>query len=146
MVTWDSFSTGLVKISFCQEGFCSAPSISDTQPLYWKVTNPTLSPSHLRGQYLVFHCLYNWLREKKKCFLVFYDLMNSLIIFDACMWGNNMLDYLEWSLFTKSDCSGLCLVVAWRFLVYSVMGFLIKSKCYWFCCLRGRRQRKKKRE
>ncbi|KAI3457723.1 hypothetical protein Pfo_014386 [Paulownia fortunei] len=38
----------LVKISFCQEGFCSAPSILDAQPLYWKVTNPTLSPSHLQ--------------------------------------------------------------------------------------------------
>ncbi|XVF52492.1 hypothetical protein PTKIN_Ptkin05aG0022700 [Pterospermum kingtungense] len=41
-------------------GFCSAPSISDqtdasSKPLYWKVTNPTLSPSHLQGQfYLVF--------------------------------------------------------------------------------------------
>ncbi|XP_038991134.1 (S)-ureidoglycine aminohydrolase-like [Hibiscus syriacus] len=35
------------------EGFCSAPSILDqadtySKPLYWKVTNPTLSPSHLQ--------------------------------------------------------------------------------------------------
>ncbi|KAH6788626.1 ureidoglycine aminohydrolase [Perilla frutescens var. frutescens] len=39
---------GVVKISFCQEGFCSAPSILEKQPLYWKATNPTLSPSHLQ--------------------------------------------------------------------------------------------------
>ncbi|GFQ03033.1 (s)-ureidoglycine aminohydrolase [Phtheirospermum japonicum] len=39
----------LVKISFCQDGFCSASSILEAQqPLYWKVTNPTLSPSHLQ--------------------------------------------------------------------------------------------------
>ncbi|PIN03468.1 (S)-ureidoglycine aminohydrolase [Handroanthus impetiginosus] len=37
-----------VNIAVCNEGFCSAPSILDAQPLYWKVTNPTLSPSHLR--------------------------------------------------------------------------------------------------
>lgn len=35
-----------------EDGFCSAPSSlpsleSESQPLYWKVTNPTLSPSHL---------------------------------------------------------------------------------------------------
>ncbi|KAL3633653.1 hypothetical protein CASFOL_022415 [Castilleja foliolosa] len=40
---------GLVKISFCEDGFCSASSILESeQPLYWKVTNPTLSPSHLQ--------------------------------------------------------------------------------------------------
>ncbi|KAL2464955.1 (S)-ureidoglycine aminohydrolase [Abeliophyllum distichum] len=39
----------LLKISSSQEGFCSAPSILSTdRPLYWKVTNPTLSPSHLQ--------------------------------------------------------------------------------------------------
>ncbi|XP_057792934.1 (S)-ureidoglycine aminohydrolase isoform X1 [Salvia miltiorrhiza] len=42
------FQTGFVRISFCQEGFCSAPSILEEQPLYWKATNPTLSPSHLK--------------------------------------------------------------------------------------------------
>ncbi|RAL50685.1 hypothetical protein DM860_015832 [Cuscuta australis] len=35
-----------------EEGFCSAPSFpnsdSISKPLYWEVTNPTLSPSHLR--------------------------------------------------------------------------------------------------
>ncbi|CAA2989513.1 (S)-ureidoglycine aminohydrolase [Olea europaea subsp. europaea] len=39
----------LLKFSTSQEGFCSAPSIlSADRPLYWKVTNPTLSPSHLQ--------------------------------------------------------------------------------------------------
>ncbi|KAL0295901.1 UNVERIFIED_CONTAM: (S)-ureidoglycine aminohydrolase [Sesamum angustifolium] len=38
----------LVEISFCHEGFCSAPSILNAQPLYWKVTQPTLSPLHLQ--------------------------------------------------------------------------------------------------
>ncbi|KAF2299170.1 hypothetical protein GH714_030893 [Hevea brasiliensis] len=37
-------------------GFCSAPSLfdaeKDSKPRYWKVTNPTLSPSHLQGAYL----------------------------------------------------------------------------------------------
>ncbi|XP_057994454.1 (S)-ureidoglycine aminohydrolase-like [Hevea brasiliensis] len=37
------------------EGFCSAPSVFDageeSKPLYWKVTNPTMSTSHLQGQY-----------------------------------------------------------------------------------------------
>ncbi|PWA97643.1 ureidoglycine aminohydrolase [Artemisia annua] len=42
-----------INIAVTEEGFCSAPSIShDTnsnkQPLYAKVTNPTLSPSHLQ--------------------------------------------------------------------------------------------------
>ncbi|KAL6506769.1 hypothetical protein OROHE_022206 [Orobanche hederae] len=37
-------------MAFCQEGFCSAPSTLEVQPLplYWKVTNPTLSPPHLQ--------------------------------------------------------------------------------------------------
>ncbi|XP_073154312.1 (S)-ureidoglycine aminohydrolase [Henckelia pumila] len=35
-------------ISFSQQGFCSAPSILESQPLYWKATYPTLSPAHLR--------------------------------------------------------------------------------------------------
>uniref|UniRef100_A0A5B7CBP3 Putative (S)-ureidoglycine aminohydrolase n=1 Tax=Davidia involucrata TaxID=16924 RepID=A0A5B7CBP3_DAVIN len=41
-----------LKIAVSEGGFCSAPSIFDTdsnsQQLYWKVTNPTLSPSHLQ--------------------------------------------------------------------------------------------------
>ncbi|KAL6554476.1 hypothetical protein OROMI_020149 [Orobanche minor] len=42
-------SIGLLKMAFCQ-GFCSAPSTLEAQPLplYWKVTNPTLSPPHLQ--------------------------------------------------------------------------------------------------
>lgn len=46
--------SGFVKIVLTQDGFCSAPlridADSNSQPLYWKVTNPTLSPSHLQGQ------------------------------------------------------------------------------------------------
>ncbi|XP_059657677.1 (S)-ureidoglycine aminohydrolase [Cornus florida] len=42
----------LVRIADSEVGFCSSPSIidadSNSQPLYWKVTNPTLSPSHLQ--------------------------------------------------------------------------------------------------
>ncbi|XP_048623026.1 (S)-ureidoglycine aminohydrolase-like isoform X1 [Brassica napus] len=41
----------LVKASKSDDGFCSAPSPSideKTKPIYWKVTNPTLSPSHLQ--------------------------------------------------------------------------------------------------
>ncbi|EYU42760.1 hypothetical protein ABFS82_13G003700 [Erythranthe guttata] len=37
-----------VKISNCEQGFCSAPPVLEAQPLYWKVNNPTLSPSHLQ--------------------------------------------------------------------------------------------------
>ncbi|XP_073280676.1 (S)-ureidoglycine aminohydrolase-like isoform X2 [Primulina huaijiensis] len=37
-----------LRISFSQQGICSAPSILDSPPLYWKATNPTLSPAHLR--------------------------------------------------------------------------------------------------
>ena len=49
-----SFS-GLIKVAVSEEGICSMPpsiinSDSDSKPLYWKVTNPTLSPSHLRGK------------------------------------------------------------------------------------------------
>ncbi|XP_009613335.1 (S)-ureidoglycine aminohydrolase isoform X1 [Nicotiana tomentosiformis] len=48
--------SGFVITALTQDGFCSAPSIFDSdadsdsssQPLYWKVTNPTLSPSHLQ--------------------------------------------------------------------------------------------------
>ncbi|XP_019179589.1 PREDICTED: (S)-ureidoglycine aminohydrolase [Ipomoea nil] len=47
-----SITLGSVKIGVAQEGFCSAPSIlnadSNSRPLYWKVTNPTLSPPHLQ--------------------------------------------------------------------------------------------------
>ncbi|KAF8412475.1 hypothetical protein HHK36_000439 [Tetracentron sinense] len=43
---------GLLKCAVGEEGFCSAPSMynsgSNSQPLYWKVTSPTLSPSHLQ--------------------------------------------------------------------------------------------------
>uniref|UniRef100_M1CHD5 Transcription factor n=1 Tax=Solanum tuberosum TaxID=4113 RepID=M1CHD5_SOLTU len=43
---------GFVKTVLTQDGFCSAPlridADSNSQPLYWKVTNPTLSPSHLQ--------------------------------------------------------------------------------------------------
>ncbi|KAL3499736.1 hypothetical protein ACH5RR_038829 [Cinchona calisaya] len=47
------FMLSILEISMSQEaGFCTAPSILETgsnaQPLYWKVTNPTLSPSHLQ--------------------------------------------------------------------------------------------------
>ncbi|EEF31168.1 transcription factor, putative, partial [Ricinus communis] len=42
----------LVHIGLADGGFCSAPSVldeeKDSQSLYWKVTNPTLSPSHLQ--------------------------------------------------------------------------------------------------
>ncbi|KAF3676655.1 (S)-ureidoglycine aminohydrolase [Capsicum annuum] len=52
-----SFLFILTTLSFVktQDGFCSAPSSSildadsNSQPLYWKVSNPTLSPSHLQG-------------------------------------------------------------------------------------------------
>ncbi|KAI3713454.1 hypothetical protein L1987_72031 [Smallanthus sonchifolius] len=39
-----------LNIAVTQEGFCSAPSIIDSNghPLYSKVINPTLSPSHLQ--------------------------------------------------------------------------------------------------
>ncbi|XP_073299344.1 (S)-ureidoglycine aminohydrolase-like [Primulina huaijiensis] len=37
-----------LRISFSQQGFCSAPSILESQPLYWKATNPTLSPAYLQ--------------------------------------------------------------------------------------------------
>ncbi|CAK9184970.1 unnamed protein product [Ilex paraguariensis] len=47
-----SITLSLLRVAVTQEGFCSAPSIISTdtnsQPLYWKVTNPTLSPSHLQ--------------------------------------------------------------------------------------------------
>lgn len=45
-------SAGLLKCAQGEEGFCSAPNLnthSNSQPLYWKVTNPTLSPVHLQG-------------------------------------------------------------------------------------------------
>ncbi|GKA44282.1 (S)-ureidoglycine aminohydrolase [Tanacetum coccineum] len=42
-----------INIAVTEQGFCSAPSLSDdtysnSQTLYAKVTNPTLSPSHLQ--------------------------------------------------------------------------------------------------
>lgn len=44
---------GIMDVALSQDGFCSAPSIlktdSNSQSLYWKVINPTLSPSHLQG-------------------------------------------------------------------------------------------------
>lgn len=45
--------SGLIKLAVGEGGFCSAaPSIidsgSNTNQLYWKATNPTLSPSHLQ--------------------------------------------------------------------------------------------------
>lgn len=47
-----SLFLSIVDVALSQEGFCSAPSIletdSNSQSLYWKVTNPTLSPSHLQ--------------------------------------------------------------------------------------------------
>ncbi|XP_027182576.1 (S)-ureidoglycine aminohydrolase [Coffea eugenioides] len=47
-----SLMLGILEVSLSQEGFCTAPSIlktdSNALPLYWKVTNPTLSPSHLQ--------------------------------------------------------------------------------------------------
>ncbi|XAR70548.1 (S)-ureidoglycine aminohydrolase [Bertholletia excelsa] len=42
----------LLKTGVTEEGFCSAPSVlnvdTNSQLLYWKVTNPTLSPSNLQ--------------------------------------------------------------------------------------------------
>ncbi|XP_024042644.1 (S)-ureidoglycine aminohydrolase isoform X5 [Citrus clementina] len=47
-----SVTLSLVTIGATDGGFCSAPSILDretsSKPMYWKVTNPTLSPSHLQ--------------------------------------------------------------------------------------------------
>ncbi|KAL8167903.1 hypothetical protein V2J09_009402 [Rumex salicifolius] len=47
------FLLGIFNPSVAQNGFCSAPtSMSKSEPtsppLYWKVTNPTLAPSHLQ--------------------------------------------------------------------------------------------------
>ncbi|CAI0417739.1 unnamed protein product [Linum tenue] len=46
------FSTTTVNLCFADGGFCSVPSVTETEEeqkhLYWKVTNPTLSPDHLR--------------------------------------------------------------------------------------------------
>ncbi|XP_062073865.1 (S)-ureidoglycine aminohydrolase [Humulus lupulus] len=42
----------LLDLVVSEDGFCSAPSVisssTDSKHLYWKVTNPTLSPSHLQ--------------------------------------------------------------------------------------------------
>ncbi|XP_008794886.2 probable (S)-ureidoglycine aminohydrolase isoform X3 [Phoenix dactylifera] len=41
----------VVELAFGEEGFCSASlstTDSNSQPLYWKVTNPTLLPTHLQ--------------------------------------------------------------------------------------------------
>ncbi|XP_058224574.1 (S)-ureidoglycine aminohydrolase [Rhododendron vialii] len=47
-----SITLSVLRVGVTEEGFCSAPSVSgdksDSQSLYWKVTNPTLSPSHLQ--------------------------------------------------------------------------------------------------
>ncbi|KAG7030165.1 (S)-ureidoglycine aminohydrolase [Cucurbita argyrosperma subsp. argyrosperma] len=45
-------TSSLLGVTFGGEGLCSAPSIidsdADSKPLYYKATNPTLSPSHLQ--------------------------------------------------------------------------------------------------
>ncbi|XP_030471124.1 (S)-ureidoglycine aminohydrolase [Syzygium oleosum] len=44
----------LFRVAVSEDGFCAVPSIvkgtpnSESRPLYWKVTNPTLAPSHLQ--------------------------------------------------------------------------------------------------
>ncbi|XP_065856796.1 (S)-ureidoglycine aminohydrolase [Euphorbia lathyris] len=47
-----SLVSSLVKIALADGGFCSAPSAfdgdNDSKSIYWKVTDPTLSPSHLQ--------------------------------------------------------------------------------------------------
>ena len=47
---------GFMNVSVADEGFCSAPSNSDSYSnsghMYWKVTNPTLAPSHLEGEWV----------------------------------------------------------------------------------------------
>ncbi|KAJ4712625.1 (S)-ureidoglycine aminohydrolase [Melia azedarach] len=47
-----SVTLSLVTLGITDGGFCSAPSILDSdtssKPVYWKVTNPTLAPSHLQ--------------------------------------------------------------------------------------------------
>ncbi|KAK0588284.1 hypothetical protein LWI29_037175 [Acer saccharum] len=42
-----SVALSFVKLGMTDGGFCSAPSILD-RSMYWKVTKPTLSPSHLQ--------------------------------------------------------------------------------------------------
>ncbi|KAL8112561.1 (S)-ureidoglycine aminohydrolase [Apium graveolens] len=43
-----SITTCLFRTGMTLEGFCSAPQILKSESLYGKVTNPTLSPSHLQ--------------------------------------------------------------------------------------------------
>ncbi|KAL1830015.1 hypothetical protein DCAR_0209416 [Daucus carota subsp. sativus] len=43
-----SITICLLRVAVAQEGFCSAPEILITESTYGKVTNPTLSPSHLQ--------------------------------------------------------------------------------------------------
>lgn len=56
-----SLFSDFLNVALSDDGgglFCSAPSVFETEtaasssskPLYWKVTNPTLSPSHLQGR------------------------------------------------------------------------------------------------
>ncbi|KAL6008321.1 hypothetical protein ACLOJK_033830 [Asimina triloba] len=52
LLSRDFFLAGVLSCAVGEEGFCAAPvarAESDSQPLYWKVTNPTLSPAHLQG-------------------------------------------------------------------------------------------------
>ncbi|PKA53308.1 ureidoglycine aminohydrolase [Apostasia shenzhenica] len=51
LLSWPAAMPAVSAVSAAEEGFCSiSPSISGptSRSLYWKVSNPTLSPSHLQ--------------------------------------------------------------------------------------------------
>lgn len=118
---------GVVKISFCEEGFCSGPSILDKQPLYWKATNPTLSPSHLRGQFFFFS---NWLREKVHFFFphfLLWDFLNLVITtFLIC------LDYFEWVCWQRWWCYAYVEKGQFFFQLIEKKGSFFFSLCFFY--------------
>lgn len=89
--------SGLLKMAVAEEEFCSAPLIvdsgSNSKHLYWKVTNPTLSPSHLQGQYIeVCILLWNICESGFYWWLLVYRVIRSMelgwFIFNpiTCVW------------------------------------------------------------
>lgn len=63
--------SGLFRVAVSEDGFCAVPSIvkgtpnSESRPLYWKVTNPTLAPSHLQGSEAMYINLVDFVKSWK---------------------------------------------------------------------------------
>ncbi|XP_030524878.1 (S)-ureidoglycine aminohydrolase [Rhodamnia argentea] len=129
----------LFRVALSGDGFCAAPTIiketpnSESRPLYWKVTSPTLSPSHLqdlpgftRSIYRTEHAL---ITPESQVFSPLPDWTNTLAAYLITpAMGSHFVMYL--AKMQENSRSGLppCDIERFIFVVQGTVSLAMSSK------------------